>query len=52
MATVAFIADWIALGGGLLLVALAGLGLVHAHRTTADADLNVTGWHPEPVPTS
>lgn len=52
MASVALIAGWIALGGGLLLVALAGLGLVHARRTSADAELHAPGWHPEPVSAS
>ena len=52
MTTIALIAGWIGLGGGLLLVALAGLGLVHARRTTADTELHVPGWHPEPVSAS
>ena len=49
MATVAFIAGWVALGTGLALLALAAMGFIHARRTPADAVLHVPGWHPETV---
>jgi hypothetical protein len=50
MAKVAFVAFWIALGSGLLLLVLAGLGLLHARRTGYDVALHVPGWHPENQP--
>ncbi|MCW2499394.1 MAG: hypothetical protein JWN87_1070 [Frankiales bacterium] len=50
MAKVAFVAFWIALGSGLLLLGLAALGLLHARRTSIDVELHVPGWHPESQP--
>ena len=52
MATVAFIAAWIALGTGAALLVLAALGIFHARRAAADAVIHVPGWHPENAPTS
>jgi hypothetical protein len=52
MATVAGIAAWVALGGGGLLLLFGILGMVHARRTPADAQIHVPGWHPENVPTA
>jgi hypothetical protein len=50
MATVAFVAFWIALGSGLLLLVLAAMGIVHARRTGTEVALHVPGWHPESQP--
>jgi hypothetical protein len=47
MAQVAFVAAWIALSAGLVLLVLAILGVLHAVRTDADTPLHVPGWHPE-----
>jgi len=47
MATVAFIAAWVAVGTGALLLVLAALGFIHARRTSPDATVHVPGWHPE-----
>jgi hypothetical protein len=49
MATVAFVAAWVALGTGGGLVLLAALGIWHARRTPADVTVHVPGWHPEKV---
>jgi hypothetical protein len=49
MATVAFVAAWVAIGTGAALLILAALGFVHARRTPADATVHVPGWHPESV---
>ncbi|MCU1599888.1 MAG: hypothetical protein JWO22_597 [Frankiales bacterium] len=49
-AKVSFVAFWIALGSGLLLLVLAGLGMLHARRTSYDVALHVPGWHPENQP--
>ena len=50
MAKVAFVAFWISLGSGLLLMTMAALGLMHARRTSYDVALHVPGWHPESQP--
>lgn len=52
MASVAFIAAWIALGTGLVLLLLAGFGLLHGRKTSYDVRVHVPGWHPEKVPTA
>jgi hypothetical protein len=52
MAMVAFVAAWVALGFGIVMVLLAALGVVHARRTPADVQLHVPGWHPESAVTS
>jgi len=49
---VAFIAAWIAVSTGLLILVLAALGMLHARRTSSDAELHVPGWHPDQVPTT
>lgn len=49
MATVAFVAAWVAVGAGAVLVLLAALGMIHARRTGDDVQLHVPGWHPEHV---
>jgi hypothetical protein len=51
MAKVAFVAFWITLGAGLLMLIASGLGFRHAHRTGYDVALHVPGWHPETLPT-
>ncbi|MBA2323521.1 MAG: hypothetical protein H0V92_05720 [Pseudonocardiales bacterium] len=50
MAKVAFVAFWITLGCGLLMLTLAVLGFIHARRTSYDVALHVPGWHPESLP--
>ncbi len=52
MGQIALYAGFVALGGGALLLILSGLGVVHARRTAADAQVHVPGWHPENVATS
>jgi hypothetical protein len=52
MGQVAFVAAGIALGSGLGLLILSGLGLVHTRRTAYDVQLHVPGWHPENASTS
>lgn len=52
MGQIALYAGFVSLGGGALLLVLSGLGLVHARRTDADAQVHVPGWHPENVATS
>jgi hypothetical protein len=52
MAQVAFIAGFIALGAGALMVLMSLLGLLHAWRTPASVDVHVPGWHPEKASTS
>ena len=52
MGSIAFVAAWIALGAGALLVLLSAFGLVHARRTPADVTVHVPGWHPEKSVTS
>ena len=47
MATVAFVAAWVALGTGAALIVLAALGFLHARR--ASGDVHIPGWHPEKV---
>lgn len=47
MGQVAFIAAWVAMGTGLVMVALSMLGLVHSRRTEYDVKVHVPGWHPE-----
>lgn len=47
MAKVAFVAFWIALGSGLLLLSLAALGFGHARRTSYQVAVHIPGWHPE-----
>jgi hypothetical protein len=49
MATVAFVAAWVAVGAGAALIVLAALGMIHARRTGDDVELHVPGWHPEHV---
>lgn len=49
MATVAFVAAWVAVGAGAALVVLAALGMIHARRTGDDVQIHVPGWHPEHV---
>ena len=49
MATVAFVAAWIAVGAGAALLVLAALGMLHARRTGDDVKIHVPGWHPEHV---
>ena len=50
MAKVALAAFWISLGSGLMVLALAVLGLHHARRTGYDVAMHVPGWHPESTP--
>jgi hypothetical protein len=52
MGQVAFIAALIALGTGLALFVLSGLGLVHLRRTSYDVKVHIPGWHPESVSSS
>ena len=52
MAQVAFIAGFIALGAGALMVLMSLLGLLHAWRIPASVDVHVPGWHPEKASTS
>ena len=47
MGQVAFVAAWVALGAGLVLLALSVLGLLHMRRTAYDVTVHVPGWHPE-----
>ena len=47
MGQVALVAAWIAAGAGALMVLLSVMGMVHARRTAADAEIHVPGWHPE-----
>ena len=49
MATVAFVAAWVAVGAAAALIVLAALGMIHARRTGDDVELHVPGWHPEHV---
>jgi hypothetical protein len=52
MAQVAFIAAFIALGAGALLVLMSLLGLLHSWRTPSGVAVHVPGWHPEKIPAS
>jgi len=52
MAQVAFIAGFIALGAGALLVLMSLLGLLHSWRTPSGVAVHVPGWHPEKIPAS
>lgn len=49
MGTVALVAAWGALSGGLLFLVLSALGLWHARRTPYDVKVGIPGWHPESV---
>jgi hypothetical protein len=52
MGKIAFIAAWISLGTGLVMVLMSVLGLLHLRRTPVDVTVHVPGWHPEKSPTS
>ena len=52
MGKIAFIAAWISLGTGLVMVLMSVLGLLHLRRTPVDVAVHVPGWHPEKSPTS
>ncbi len=49
---IALYAGFIALGMGVLLLALSALGMVHGRRVAAEAMIHVPGWHPENIATS
>jgi hypothetical protein len=51
MAQVAFIAAFIALAAGALMVLMSVLGLLHYRRTPGSVEVHVPGWHPEKIPT-
>ena len=52
MGKIAFVAAWISLGTGLVMVLMSVLGLLHLRRTPVDVAVHVPGWHPEKTPTS
>ena len=52
MGQVALYTAFIALGAGIVMLFLAGFGLLHARRTEMDVALHVPGWHPEKLPIS
>ena len=52
MGQIAFVTAWVALGSGLVVLALAVLGVLHACRTSYDVKVHGPGWHPERMPTS
>jgi len=52
MGQVALYAAWIAFGAGALLVLLSAMGMIHARRSDAAAEVHIPGWHPEKTATS